>query len=769
MREIVRALAASLMLAVSPLTRSAGPTADPTADMGFLLGFRPPAVAQQRELEKQFDGLLEREHLRDWMKRMSARPHHVGSAFGKENAQFIASQFESWGYETKIEQFGVLFPTPRSRSLELIAPVAFVASLSEPVLPQDSTSGVAGEGLPSYNAYSCDGDVTGQLVYVNYGVPKDYETLAERGIDVQGRIVIARYGGAWRGIKPKVAAEHGAIGCLIYSDPHEDGFFQGDVYPQGAWRSEAGVQRGSVADMPLYPGDPLTPGIGAVPGAVRLRRQEAATITKVPVLPISYADALPLLRALTNGPVAPAEWRGSLPLTYHLGPGPATVRLRLAFNWDTVPAFDVVATLPGSERPDEWIIRGNHHDAWVFGADDPLSGTVAVMEEARAMSVLRARGWQPKRTIVFALWDGEEPGLLGSTEWVEAHALSLAVKAAVYVNGDNNGRGFLQVGGSHSLEKFANEIARDVIDPEKRISAGERLRAYRRVRGSDEDRKEAHERGDLRINALGSGSDYTPFLQHAGVASLDIRFGGENLGGEYHSIYDSFDHYRRFGDPQFDYGIALAQTAGRAVLRFANAEVLPFEFTNLAETLSRYVAELVKLADSMRQETREHNGWLEQHILAAVLDPTEVHVLPAPKLPVPFLNFAPLENARARLQTSARTHQMALAKWRSAPGALGGEAQTQLDATLIATERAMLIEAGLPQRPWYKHAVYAPGFYTGYGVKTLPGVREAIEGRQWNQATEQIRVAAERLERVSDAIDRAAELLAGGREMKGAR
>ena len=723
-----------------------------------LLGFTREGAVAQRELEARFDSLLRRENLRDWMKRLAARPHHVGSAYGRENAEFIAAQFRSWGYETEIEQFDVLLPIPKTRLLEMVAPDKFTARLSEPALAEDSTSNQAGEQLPIYNAYSIDGDVTGQLVYVNYGVPKDYLTLAERGIDVKGKIVIARYGGSWRGIKPKVAAEHGAIGCLIYSDPRDDGFFQGDVYPQGAWRNEHGAQRGSVADMPLYPGDPLTPGVGSTREAKRLSIGNAPTLTKIPVMPISYADALPLLRAL-KGPVAPEDWRGALPVTYHLGPGAATVHLKLEFDWKTVPAYDVIARLRGSERPDEWIIRGNHHDAWVNGADDPISGLVAEMEEARAIGELAKAGWKPKRTIVYAAWDGEEPGLLGSTEWVEEHAATLKKNAAVYINSDSNGRGFLYVGGSHTLEKFVNEVGRDVMDPQKKVSVLERSRALRLVRGSAEERRETRASADLRISALGSGSDYTPFIQHLGIASLNIGYGGEDGGGSYHSVYDSFDHYTRFGDPNFDYGLALAQTGGRMTLRLANADVLPLSFGNFASAVERYIREVTRLTDEMREETREKNRQIGERTLEIISDPTQVYVIPKAEAPVPYLNFAPLQNSLARLQESSRAYDAALNDAAAAGRALSVSAQKSLDEILIQTERAMTKEQGLPRRPWFKHQIYAPGFYTGYGVKTLPGVREAIEQRDWKEAVEQVNVIAETIDRLSGEIDRATNLI----------
>jgi N-acetylated-alpha-linked acidic dipeptidase len=725
-----------------------------------MLGFPNPATAtKQRLLEKTFDSFLRKENLEAWMKRMSARPHHLGSAFDKENAEFIAAQFRSWGYEVEIEEFGVLFPTPKLRLLEMISPEKFSALLEEPPVAGDLTSSNQQEQLPPYNAYSVDGDVTGQLVYVNYGVPRDYEQLAERGIDVKGKLVIARYGGSWRGIKPKVAAEHGAIGCLIYSDPRDDGYFEGDVYPQGAFRNANSAQRGSVADLPLYPGDPLTPGVGATRDAERLDLKAAATLTKIPVLPISYGDALPLLRALTNGPVAPEEWRGALPLTYHLGPGPTTVHLKLEFHWAQATAYDVIAKMPGSERPDEWIIRGNHHDAWVFGADDPLSGTVALMEEARAFAELAKTGWKPRRTIVFAVWDGEEPGLLGSTEWVETHLAVLRKKAVVYLNGDTNGRGFLRPAGSHTLERLVNQVAMDVIDPQKQMPVAQRLRAARLVRGTPEEKKDTRARADLRIAALGSGSDYTPFLQFLGIATLDLRYGGEDEGGSYHSAYDSFDHYRRFGDPGFVYGVTLAQTAGRVLLRLANAEVLPFEFSNFSETLGKYVGELKKLADDSREKTRESNRLVAEHVFTAVSDPTQPYVQPKTEPLPPFLNFAPLDNGLVRLQGAAASYGANLEKLRSHAGALAIESRDQLNTLLKDVERTMLLDGGLPRRSWYKHLVYAPGFYTGYGVKTLPGVREAIEGRNWVEAEQQITVAAEMMGRVADQIEQATDRL----------
>ena len=718
-----------------------------------LSGFSAGNSAKQKSLEARFDASLKKENLRNWMKRLAARPHYVGSPYGKENAEFMLALFKSWGFDANIEQFDVLFPTPKTRVLEMISPEKYTAKLEEPDLKEDSTSNQKAEQLPSYNAYSIDGDVTGDVVYVNYGIPADYEELEKRGIDVRGKIALSRYGGSWRGIKPKVAAERGAIACLIYSDPRDDGYFQGDVYPKGAYRNENGVQRGSVADMPVFPGDPTTPGIGSIKGVKRLDRKDAPTLTKIPVMPISYADALPILRNL-GGTIAPASWRGALPITYHLGGvNNLKVHFKLEFNWDIKPIYNVIAKMNGAERPDEWIIRGNHHDAWVNGADDPISGLVALLEEARATGELAKTGWKPKRTIVYAAWDGEEPGLLGSTEWVETHAEMLKNKAAVYINSDSNGRGFLGIGGSHTLEKFINEVGRDIPDPQTKMTVWERARAQQIVNGSPNARKEMMERGDSRIYALGSGSDYTPFLQHLGIASLNIGFGGEDGGGSYHSIYDSFDHFTRFGDPNFDYGVALAKVCGHATLRLANADVLPFEFTNFADTVGGYVREVTALTDTMREETKLMNQMLSSGIIVGAQDPTEKFVAPKAKENVPFLNFAPLQNALAKLQESSKIYQAATKNKQIPPSA-----QKSLDEILYKTERTLTRDEGLPRRDWFKHQIYAPGFYTGYGVKTLPSVREAIEQRDWKEAQEQISIVAKTIENFAVEIDKAVKL-----------
>ncbi len=703
-----------------------------------LQGFTDAHASAERALESRFDSIPRPENMRAWMKFIASHPHHIGSPHGKAVAEFIASKFRSWGFDTAIETFYVLFPTPKIRLLEMTSPSTFKASLAEQAVAEDSTSALQSEQLPLFNAYSIDGDVTGQLVYVNYGIPKDYDELEQRGVDVKGKIVIARYGGSWRGIKPKIAAEHGAVGCIIYSDPREDGYFEGDVYPKGPFRNETGGQRGSVLDMPLYPGDPLTPSIPATKGARRLTIGETKTLTRIPVLPISYSDALPLFRSL-SGPVAPAAWRGALPVTYHCGPGPATVHLSVTFSWDIVPINDVIATLRGREYPDEWVIRGNHHDAWVCGAFDPVSGLVSMMEEARGVGEMAQQGWKPQRTIVYCAWDGEEEGLLGSTEWVEAHADDLRQKAVAYINSDSNGRGFLNVAGSHTLEKFVSQVAQDVTDPEYGISAYQRLRAVSLANAAQADLKEQRNLSDLRIGALGSGSDYTPFIQHLGIASLNLGYGGEDEGGSYHSIFDSYDFYTRFVDPTFTYGVTSARTNARVTLRLANADVLPFEFSHFSETVGRYARELMKLTESMREETEELNRQIRENTLLWASDPKEKRVLPQPKEPVPYLSFSPLQNSLAALQhaaTEVSEHMLV------AGSSLRTEKALALNRLLRHFEHSLTRSDGLPGRPWYVHQIYAPGMYTGYGVKTLPSVREAIEVRQWQIANEQIRIVA---------------------------
>ena len=440
---------------------------------------------------------------------------------------------------------------------------------------------------------------------------------------------------------------------------------------------------------------------------------------------------------------------------------PTPVHLKVKANWDLKPLYDVIIRIPGSTFPDEWVIRGNHHDGWVNGAEDPLSGMSALMEEARGFAELLKQGWKPKRTIIICAWDGEEPGLLGSTEWAETHADELKQKAVAYINSDGNGRGYLNMSGSHSLEKFINGVARDITDPETNLPVWKRDQLRRVERAtSAEDRREARMRADLRIGALGSGSDYTPFLQHLGVASLNIGYGGEDRGGIYHSIYDDFYWFTHFSDSEFVYGRALAQTGGTAVMRLADAELLPFEFSNFANTVGRYGEELKKLLSGMQEQTRERNKQIEEGVFRATMDPREPEKLPAAEAVPPFLNFAPLENGLDALNRAAERYDKSLAQARGNGGAAMARASLRdVNAMLIASERKLTDSGGLPGRDWFQHMIYAPGFYTGYGVKTIPGVREAIEQKDWKLAEAQIVRVGKILEGEAALIDNAAKEL----------
>jgi len=701
-----------------------------------IIGFEQGAVEKQLAIEKAFEDELSTKNLDQWMQFMAAEPHWVGTEYGKEIAEWIQKQFKSWGYDTRIDTYQVLFPYPKVRELELSGPTTYKAKLTPAPIDGDEFTAQGDALLPSYNAFSKDGDVEAELVFVNYGVPQDYEELEKLGVDVKGKIVIAKYYGSWRGIKPKLAAEKGAIGCIIYSDPKDDGYAKGDVYPKGAFKNAKGVQRGSVMDMPLYPGDVLTPGYAATADADRLDRKDAPTITTIPVLPISYEDARPLLSTL-EGLVAPESWHGALPITYHIGPGPAKVHLKLEFDWKLRPAYNVIAMLKGTDFPDQWVLRGNHHDAWVHGASDPVSGMVALMEEARAIGKLAKKGQKPKRTLVYCAWDAEEPGLIGSTEWVEDHIQELRQKAVAYINTDGNGRGFLNVGGSHTLQAMVREVAGDVNDPQKDVSVKERKIARNLVNGADD---------SFDLYALGSGSDYTPFIQHAGIASLNLGFGGESSGGEYHTIFDTYSHFKRFKDPDFAYGKALANTAGRITLRMANADILPFEFGQWQETISGYLDEIMKATDAMREEIRKHNKLVKKNAYTLAADSKKPHRKEERKKGVPYLDFTPLQNQMNDLKETIDSFTAGDQK------NLPPEKQRLLNQKLMIAEQMLTNKTGLPRRSWYKHQIYAPGFYTGYGVKTLPGVREAIEQKNWEEAQDQIGVLTETLERFNSHI-----------------
>jgi N-acetylated-alpha-linked acidic dipeptidase len=727
------------------------------------------APAPTADLEKQFDAVVNPAEMDGWMKTMAAEPNHVGAAHNKQNAEMTLKQFQDWGWDAKIETFKVLYPTPLKVSLDLSGKSSFRATLTEKPIPGDATSSRTKNELPAYVAYQGDGDVTAPLVYVNYGMPDDYKQLERMGVDVKGKIVIARYGQGWRGLKPKLAQDHGAVGCIIYSDPRDDGYSTDDAYPKGAARPASGFQRGSVADMPLYPGDPLTPGVGATEDAKRLTRETAPTILKIPVLPISYGDAQHFLSAL-DGHVAPPNWRGGLGITYHVGgTDAAKAHMVVKSEWSLKTLYDVVAMMKGSEFPDQWVMRGNHHDGWVFGASDPLSGHVAMMEEAKAFGQMAKAGWKPKRTLVYLSWDGEEPMLLGSTEWAETHATELKQKALVYINSDGNGRGFLGVEGSHSLQHFVGKVAGDVIDPQTNVSVDARRRANALVdagapgaseRTKAQAKAAADPNKDIPLGPLGSGSDYSSFLQHLGIASLNIGYGGEgSSGGVYHSAYDTYEHHAKFVDPGFAYAGALAKTGGRLILRMSESDLPVVRYGDFADTVATYLDEVKKLADSKREAQVAQAKVIEANDYKLADDPTKTSGPPTPLKPVPYFNFAPIENAMVHVKASARAYDATLAaKGASLPANVRG----QLVALAGKTEQALLMEPGLPGgRGWYMNMIYAPGRFTGYGAKTLPGVREAIEDERWDDVDTYAVLAGKALNAYADKLDEGVKLMGG--------
>ena len=731
-----------------------------------ILGFTAAGSAKELDLEQRFDAQLSAPEMRAWLRQLSSQPNQVGSPHDKANADFLLAQFRKWGWDARIETFDVLYPTPKEELVEMTAPTSFKATLREPPVPGDRTSTLGG-ALPPYNEYGPDGDVNAPLVYVNYGMPDDYKELARYGVSVKGKIVIVRYGQGWRGLKPELAYEHGAVGCLIYSDPKDDGYFRGDTWPKGGWRPPEGVQRGSVMNISKYPGDPTTPGYGSVPGAKHLAVKDSASVARIPVLPISYADATPLLRAL-GGPIAPESWRGALPIAYHIGAGPAQVHLLVKSDWGLKPVYDVIAVLKGSTDQNQWIVRGNHHDGWVFGAWDPLAGTVALMGEAKALGDLHRHGWKPERTIVYASWDGEEPMLLGSTEWAETHAKELQQKAVLYLNSDTNARGFLSIDGSNSLQHMANQVAAGVTDPETKVSVLQRERAMLEVRGAGPSANEmakeiarlAAGNRDVPMGALGSGSDFSPFLDHLGLATMAVEFGGEDAdAGIYHSRYDSFDHFIRFGDPTFEYEVALAKVAGHIVMRTADAEVLPMRFTDFSATLDRYVLQLHQEIAGERKAAQQQGKLFASDAYRLAADPTRPIGPPERLSAVPQVDLAPLDQAASRLRQSAQAFEAAYQARASAGLSIPAGRLRQINMLMGTMEQRLLDEAGLPGRPWYKNMMQAPGALTGYAPKTIPAVREAIEARDFSGAEQYAASTAKVLDAYRAQLDKITGLL----------
>lgn len=690
-----------------------------------LLGFSSSSMVEQERLEQRILDQASSERISEYHRVMTSQPHHAGTPANEEFAGYYAERLREFGFDEVItNRFEALLPRPRTRRVRLLAPERYELKLKEPPLEPDPDT-LSDDVLPTYHAYAADGDVTGQVVYVNYGLPSDYEVLDRLGISMQGKIAIARYGRSWRGIKPRLAAERGAVGCLIYSDPEDDGYVQGDVLPDGKWRPEWGVQRGSVMDMPTYPGDPQTPMRPSKPGVERIPLEEVPTLQKIPVLPISYGDALPILRNL-GGEVAPEDFRGGLPITYHLGPGPARVRMELESDWSVRPVVNVIGVLRGSEEPDRWVLAGGHRDAWNFGGRDPVSGAASLLETGRLLGELARQGSRPKRSIVLASWDAEEYGLIGSTEYGEELGRELAGKLIVYLNRESYTAGDFEASGVHSLQPFINQVVQDVLMPDNDKTVWE---AWSEDQG--EELWVEHGGGrQVRIGALGSGSDYTVFLDHIGIPSMDIGFSSDN--GIYHSRYDTRWFYETHGDPGFRYGTRLSEIVALFLSRMANADILPFDYTSTSETIFRYL-------DELNGETAKR-GLSEQVNLNQVYEANERLAATALVLNGEIERLLETGSAREADHASALRH---------------------LNDLLFQAEQGFLHSEGLPGRPWYRHQLYAPGFYTGYGVKTLPGVREALEKEDPEEATRMAGALAQSLDRARGKLLEAIVVAAG--------
>jgi len=695
-------------------------------------GFAPKPSDNQRRLEEKFRAVPSSANAREELRRLTAEAHLAGSPEDYATAIYVRDQMRSFGLAADMREYQVLLPYPRSPSIvELIAPRHERLQVREDVVPEDPSSS-SKKIVPLFNGYGASGDITAPLVYVNYGLPNDYEDLRKAGVEVKGKIAIARYGNSFRGVKAKVAEDNGAIGLIIYSDPADDGFTQGEVYPKGPWRPESSAQRGSVQFLFIYPGDPLTPGLPAIPGTPRLKKEQALNLPHIPVQPISYGDAQHLLKPL-RGPVRPKGFQGGLPFTYHAGgTNDVRVHLKTDIEFATKTIWDVITRVDGAVEKDRWVVLGNHRDAWVFGAVDPNSGTTAMLELGRGLGQLMKSGWKPGRSIILCSWDAEEQGLIGSTEWAEENAAELKEKAVAYLNmdvavsGPNFGASSVP-----SMWKLIHSAAQEVKDPKTGKSIYEAWRDRARADAADLELYDANgnERPAAapRIGALGSGSDYTPFLQHLGVPSLDMGFNGDY--GVYHSAYDSFYWMAHFGDPTFQYHVAAAQIWGTIALRLADAAGLPFDYTDYASQLREFVNETKRLA--------------VRHKLADSFD--------AKSLLNAVDNFAD-EAAKV----DKRRHSEVLDAEKSS----GGDAIARLrrlNDALMQAERALIDDRGLHGRTWFKHQIYAPGFYTGYAALPLPDLRQAIEdGRAGD--------ASEAAGRITEAIKRATEVLKHGRE-----
>jgi len=679
-------------------------------------GFNSNRSNAERRWEEQFRAVPDAKSAREHLRRLTQEPHIAGTKEDYATAVYVRDQLRSYGLAAELKEYDVWLNYPNTPSvLELITTRRQRLSVSEAPVPGDPTSSNP-KITPLFNGYSASGDVTGPVVYANYGLPGDYEDLKKAGMDVKGKIVIVRYGNSFRGVKAKVAEDNGAIGCIIYSDPADDGYMQGDVYPKGPWRPVASGQRGSVQYLFDYPGDPLTPGKPAIPGVPRLKPEEATDLTKIPVQPIAYDVARTILSQL-KGPVRPRGFQGGLPFAYHVG-GTEDVKLRLKTDMDykTRTTWNVVARIDGNEEKDRWVVLGNHRDAWVFGAVDPNSGTSTMLEVGHGFGELLKKGWKPRRTIILCSWDAEEYGLIGSTEWAEELAAELREKAVAYLNLD------AAVSGPHfgassvpSLWKLLRATTRDITDPKTGKTVYQQWQDRARENRSEEERNTP---GEARIGALGSGSDYTPFLQHLGIASTDMSFGGDY--GVYHSAYDSFYWMDKFGDPGFKYHVAAAQLWGTLAMRLADADGLSFDYTDYANQIREYFSETLRLA-------KGHNlaGSLDDKAMTNAVDD---FIKEAERLE---------KNRQEAIRSADRTR---LAK---------------INDALVQAERQFIDARGLRGRAWYKHQIYAPGFYTGYAAQPLTDFRQALDDRNTANAKEGLERIVEAIKRVTNTLRQA--------------
>jgi N-acetylated-alpha-linked acidic dipeptidase len=716
-------MAMRTFLAALLLTTTAAAAA--AQDTAPLVGFGATGAANERQAEQQVDAVLAGFDLDRTLRRLTSAPNQVGSPHNRQNADYIATALRAWGWEVEVEPVRVLVAYPTTQKLALTGGDRYAADFTEPALAGDPDTARRDGVLPGMESYSPDGDVDAPLVFVNEGLAKDYDDLERLGESVKGKVVLVKSSGAGRWVKPRLAQQHGAVGVVIYSDPEADGFPKGDVYPAGAWRTERTVQRGTL-------------GIDSVldeKGAKALQAAHHTADLSIPVVTVGYGDAEHFLRAL-GGKAVPLRWQGGLPLTYHVG-GDAAVHLEVKSPWEWQTLYNVIGTLRGSTWPDEWVVRGVHHDAWVYGAWDPLAGTTALLAEAQALGKLAGRGLGPKRTLVFASWDGEELGILGSKAWAERHAGELAKHAVFYLNNDTTGRGFLAAGGDPSLAALVDGVAADLRDPETGASVQARRLAKRAV---DAAAKGKDANGPIVPERLGTGSDYLPFAHRFGVPSLHVRYGYDRNGDDesvpvYHSLYDTYTHYQRFGDPGLAYVRLLARTNARLVLRTANADVLPWRYVPFAEALGKDIDRLQAGAEAAHREAQRHNALVasDAYRLAAVAyrglkPPTAVDDRWEP------LDLAALRTAQQALLAAARVYDDAA----SAAGDLPPAKAAKVNAALRRFATAWLQPAGLPQRPWYRHLLQAPGNKEGEDVAPLPAIGDAIDAKDWAQARQEI-------------------------------